>query len=95
MGSITYLNGSTNKAEASWLCRKKATDYQRAALTATDLPTRLTYLHLAKLWQEMAREAERKTKGLSPRGGGAVIIPMRLPRRSTSPSEQIEPLRPL
>jgi hypothetical protein len=89
MTSITYLNGSTNKSEAIWLCRKNATDYQRAALTATDLPTRLTYLHLAKLWQEMAREAERKTNGSPALDGGAVIIPMRLRKRNNSQSKQI------
>jgi hypothetical protein len=70
MGSITYLSGSTNKTEPSWLCRKKATDYQRAALTATDLRIRLRYLHLARLWHEMAREAERKNEWLvCPRRG--------------------------
>jgi hypothetical protein len=88
MGSITYLSGSTNKTEPSWLCRKKATDYQRAALTATDLRIRLRYLHLARLWHEMAREAERKTNGSSALDGGAVIIPMPLQKRSSSRSEQ-------
>jgi hypothetical protein len=63
MGSITHLSGSTNRTEPSWLCRKKAADYQRAALTATDLRIQLRYLHLARLWHEMAREAERKTNG--------------------------------
>jgi hypothetical protein len=95
MGSVTYLHGSTKKPEASWLCRKKATDYQRAALTAPDLRIRLRYSHLARLWHEMAREVERKTNGLSPPDGGAVIIPMRLQKRSNARSEQIEAERPL
>ena len=38
----------------------KARGCQRAALTTTDHNIRLRYLHLAKLWHEMAREAERK-----------------------------------
>ena len=58
--SITYLNGSSNETEAVRLCRKKARDCQRVALTTTDHNIRLRYLHLAKLWHEMAREAERK-----------------------------------
>jgi hypothetical protein len=44
------------------LCRRKALECQSTALASTDLRVRLTYLHLAKLWREMADEAERQTK---------------------------------
>ena len=86
MGSIIYLNGSANKTEASWSCRKKATNYHRAASMATDPRMRLRYWHLAKLWHEIAGEAERKTNGSSALDGGAVIIPMPPQKRSSSRS---------
>ena len=57
---MTYLNESPRETDAAWLCRTKARGCQRAALTTTDHNIRLRYLHLAKLWHEMAREAERK-----------------------------------
>ena len=57
---MTYLNGSPRETDAAWLCRTKARGCQRAALTTIDHNIRLRYLHLAKLWHEMAREAERK-----------------------------------
>ena len=41
----------------------------RTALTTTDHNIRHRYLHLAKLWHEMAREAERKTNGSSSSDG--------------------------
>jgi hypothetical protein len=89
MPSITYLNGSSSETEAVWLCRKKARECPRTALTTTDHNIRHRYLHLAKLWHEMAREAERKTNGSSSSDdGGAVIIPMRFQKRSNSCSEQ-------
>jgi hypothetical protein len=59
MTSITYLDGSANeKNEAVRLCRKKATECQRTALTTSDPMVRLRFLHLAKLWREMADEAD-------------------------------------
>jgi hypothetical protein len=93
MSSITYLNGSSSETEAVRLCRKKARDCQRVALTTTDHNIRLRYLHLAKLWHEMAREAERKANCSS--GDKAVVIfPTRFQKRSSAPSEQTGRLDP-
>jgi len=92
MTSITYLNGSSSESEAVRLCREKARKCQRTALTSTDHDIRVRYWHLAKLWHEMAREAERKTTGSSSSdGGGAVIIPMRFQKRTSARSEHIGP----
>ena len=89
MTSITYLNGSSSESEAVRLCRQKARDCQRTALASTDHEIRVRYWHLAKLWHEMAREAERKTNGSSSSDdGGVVIFPMRFQKRSNSCSEQ-------
>ena len=89
MTSITYLSDIQ-------FCREKARECQRTALTSTHQGVRVRYWHLAKLWHEMAREAERKTNGTSSSDdGGAVIIPMRFQKRSNSRSEQIEAVRPL
>ena len=89
MTSITHLNGSSSESEAVRLCREKARECQRTALTSTDHDIRVRYWHLATLWHEMAREAERNTTGSSSSdGGGAVIIPMRFSKRSNSRSEQ-------
>jgi hypothetical protein len=89
MPSITYLNGSARQTDAAWLCRKKARECQRTALTTADPEVRLRYLHLAKLWHEMAREAERKANCSSSSEDKAVVIfPMRFQKRSNAPSEQ-------
>ena len=53
------------ETEPIQLCRRKTTERQRTALTTTDLTVRLRYLHLAKLWREMAEEAKRQTNGSS------------------------------
>jgi hypothetical protein len=58
---MSYLNGS--ETDASRFCREKARDCQRAALTTTDPKFRLTFLHLAKLWREMAVARSKKLEG--------------------------------
>jgi hypothetical protein len=55
----------THFTESVRLCRRKAFEYQRTALASTDLRVRLRYLQLAKLWREMADEAERQTNAPS------------------------------
>src|ERR1700740_1014865 len=95
MPSITYLNGSSSETEAVRLCRKKARECQRVALTTTDHNIRLRYWHLAKLWHEMAREAERKANFSSSADDKAVVIfPMQFRRRGSTPSEQTGPHDP-
>jgi hypothetical protein len=59
---MTYVNGSSSETASVRLCRKKALECKRTALTTTDPNIRLRFLHLAKLWREMADEAERQTK---------------------------------
>ena len=61
MTPIIHFNGSSSETEPVRLCRRKAMECQRTALTTTDPKVRLRYLHLAKLWREMADEAERRT----------------------------------
>jgi hypothetical protein len=63
MTSISYLHGSSGETDASRFCREKARDCQRAALTTTDANFRLTFLHLAKLWREMADARSNKREG--------------------------------
>jgi hypothetical protein len=62
MTSISYLPGSSGETDASRFCREKARDCQRAALTTTDPNFRLTFLHLAKLWRELADARSSKRK---------------------------------
>ena len=47
---------------------------QRTALSTSDPNVRLRYLHLAKLWREMAREAERRAKVSFPSEGAEVVL---------------------
>jgi hypothetical protein len=76
MTPITYLNGSSSETEPVRLCRRKAIDCQRSALTTTDPNIRLRFLHLAKLWREMADEAARRTNGSSvSEKRGVVLFP--------------------
>jgi hypothetical protein len=63
MTSISYLHGSSGETDASRFCREKARDCQRAALTTTDPNFRLTFLHLAKLWREMADARSNNREG--------------------------------
>ena len=72
MTSISYLHGSSGEIDASRFCREKARDCQRAALTSTDPNFRLTFLHLAKLWREMADARSNKQEG--PKDESVVIL---------------------
>ena len=70
MTSISYfarLPGETNTPD---LCRKKASDCQRTALTTEDPRARRVYLQLAKLWREMANMREAG----EPSNEGGVVI---------------------
>ena len=64
MTSISNHYGTSGETDASRFCREKARDCQRAALTTADPKIRLTLLHLAKLWREMAdaRSNERERR---------------------------------
>ena len=74
MTRITYLHGSPSETEPIRLCRRKAMEYQRTALTTTDPTVRLKYLHLAELWREMADEAKRRMSASSPDEGKGVVL---------------------
>ena len=71
---ITYLHGSPSETEPIRLCRRKAMEYQRSALTTTDPTVRRKYLHLAELWREMADEAKRRMNASSPNEGKGVLL---------------------
>jgi hypothetical protein len=79
MTPISYLHGSSGETYASRFCREKARDCQRAALTTTDPNFRLTFLHLAKLWRELADARNNKREG--PENKSVVIF---FPKRSHS-----------
>jgi hypothetical protein len=52
-------------------------------------------LQLAKLWHEMAREAEKKANCSSSSDHKAVVIfPMQFQKRSSAPAEQTGPVDP-
>jgi hypothetical protein len=72
MTSISYPNSSSDETTPSRWCQKKARDCQRAALTAMDPKVRLVFWHLAKMWREMADEAEPET--VEPSKGVVVVI---------------------
>ena len=74
MTRITYLHGSPSETEPIRLCRRKAREYQRSALTTTDPTVRRKYLHLAELWREMADEAKRRLNASSPHKGKGVVL---------------------
>ena len=74
MTRITYLHGSPSETEPIRLCRRKAMEYQRTALTTTDPTVRRKYLHLAELWREMADEAKRRMNASSPHEGKGVVL---------------------
>ena len=74
MTRITYLHGSPSETEPIRLCRRKAMEYQRTALTTTDATVRRKYLHLAELWREMADEAKRRLNASSPHKGKGVVL---------------------
>ena len=70
MTSIRYPNSSSETNPNRWY--QKARDCQRAALTAMDPKVRLVFWHLAKMWREMADEAEPET--VEPSKGVVVVI---------------------
>jgi hypothetical protein len=74
MASISYPTSSSAETNASRLCQKKARDCQRVALAAKDPKVRLSFFHLAKMWREMADEAEQ---GLSKEDGIVINFPNR------------------
>jgi hypothetical protein len=82
--TIPYLYGSSGETDASRFCREKARDCQRAALTVTDPKFRLTFLHLAKLWHEMANARSKKPKKLEDK---SVVIPF--PKMFRSDSQRV------
>jgi hypothetical protein len=78
MSSTIYLDGSCSETEVARLCRRKARECQRTALTISDPEVRLRFLHLAKLWREMAGEAEQRTSAApSSEEKRVVIFPKR------------------
>ena len=81
--TISYLHGLPSETDASRFCREKARDCQRAALTTTDPSFRLTFLHLAKLWREMADARANKREG--PGNKNVVIF---FPKRSHSAGQR-------
>ena len=93
MTSISYLDGSSSETEAVRFCRIKARDCQRTALAANDHNVRLRFLHLAKLWHEMAREAQRRANLSLPFGGGAEVIFLKQfwERSAASPKQTSHP----
>jgi hypothetical protein len=72
MTSIRYPTSSSDETHACRSCRKKARDCQRVALTAKDPKVRLAFSHLAKIWREMAAEADQET--VEPSKGLGVVI---------------------
>ncbi len=78
MTSISYPKSSSNETNSNRWCQKKARDCQRAALTAKDPKVRFVFLHLAKMWREMANEAEPETVELSK----GVVVVINFPRQA-------------
>jgi hypothetical protein len=74
MTPIIHFNGPSSETEPVPLCRRRPMECQRTALTTTDPKVRLRYLHLAKLWREMADDAERRTNGSTPSEAHGVVI---------------------
>jgi hypothetical protein len=58
MTSIRYFARSPRETTTGRLCRKKASDCRRIALTTEDPRARRMYLQLAKLWDEKADAQE-------------------------------------
>ena len=89
MTSISYLDGSSNEPEGVRFCRMRARDCLRTALAATEHDVRVRYLHLAKLWHEMAREGARRADlPFSFDGGGKVIFLKQFQKRCGALSKQ-------
>jgi hypothetical protein len=77
MASISYPTSSSVETNASRLCKEKARGCQRVALTANDPKVRLAFFHLAKMWREMADEAEQEAGGLLKEDGIVINFPGR------------------
>jgi hypothetical protein len=73
MTRITYLDGLSSETEPIRLCRRKAAECQRTALTTIDPNIRLRFTHLAKLWREMADEAARTNVASTSKERGVVV----------------------
>jgi hypothetical protein len=67
----------SDETNGNRLCKKKARDCQRDALTAKDPKVRLAFFHLAKMWREMADEAEQEAGGLLKEDGIVINFPTR------------------
>jgi hypothetical protein len=78
MPSISYFARSPRETNTCRLCRKKASDCQRIALTTEDPRARRMYLQLAKLWREKADVHE----ACEPSSEGGVVIDFRRRTRS-------------
>ena len=74
MTRITYLDGLSSETEPIRLCRRKAAECQRTALTTIDPNIRLKFTHLAKLWREMADEAARTNVASTSEERGVVVF---------------------
>jgi hypothetical protein len=70
MTLISYFARPPSETITARLCRKKATDCQRIALTIDDPKARRVYLQLTKLWREKADMLEACKRSNE---GGVVI----------------------
>ena len=73
MTLLTRFNAS-RETEPVRLCRKKAMECRRNALTATNPAVRMMYLHIAKQWNEMAEYAKRRSNGTGREREQSVVI---------------------
>ena len=74
MTSIRYPTSSSDETNDRRWCQKKARDCQRVALTAKDPKVRLVFFNLAKMWREMADEAEPEIETVEPSKGIDAVI---------------------
>jgi hypothetical protein len=74
MTRITYLNRSSSATAPLRLCRRKAMECQRTAMTTTNPVIRSRFFHLAKLWREMADEAARASGSSASEARGVLIF---------------------
>jgi hypothetical protein len=59
------LEMGTEMSEQVTACLEKAADCERRALLAADEAQRKTYLELARLWRDMAQQAEMLKRRLA------------------------------
>jgi hypothetical protein len=74
MTRITYLNRSSSATAPLRLCRRKAMECQRTAMTTTNPVIRSRFFHLAKLWREMADEAASASGSSASEARGVLIF---------------------